>query len=106
LPATSLIVDLIRWVLPDLSRLDWREWSMYQLAPGAETVFWSVTMAVAYIVLLLVVPACCWPDGSFPDAAFAECDDVCLTGCSCRRSSMAGTAAFVRAAARRLRRNC
>jgi Cu-processing system permease protein len=41
-------------VLPDLSRLDWREWSMYQLAPGAEMVFWSVTMAVAYIVLLLL----------------------------------------------------
>ena len=48
------IVELIRWVLPDLSRLDWREWSMYQLAPGAEIVFWSVTLAVAYIVLLLV----------------------------------------------------
>ncbi|MEF8747383.1 MAG: hypothetical protein V5B31_05950 [Candidatus Accumulibacter propinquus] len=48
------IVELIRWVLPDLSRLDWREWSMYQLAPGAEIVFWSATMAVAYIVLLLV----------------------------------------------------
>jgi Cu-processing system permease protein len=48
------IVDLIRWVLPDLSRLDWREWSMYQLAPGAETAFWSATMAVAYIILLLV----------------------------------------------------
>jgi len=27
---------------------------MYQLAPGAEIVFWSVTLAVAYIVLLLV----------------------------------------------------
>ncbi len=48
------IVELIRWLLPDLSRLDWREWSMYQLAPGAEVVFWSVTMAVAYIALLLV----------------------------------------------------
>ena len=48
------IVELIRWVLPDLSRLDWREWSMYQLAPGAETAFWSATMAVAYIILLLV----------------------------------------------------
>jgi len=26
---------------------------MYQLAPGAETVLWSVTMAVGYIGLLL-----------------------------------------------------
>ena len=48
------LIRLIQWVLPDLSRLDWREWSMYQLAPGVEMVFWSVTMAVAYIVLLLV----------------------------------------------------
>ncbi|SBT10316.1 conserved membrane hypothetical protein [Candidatus Accumulibacter aalborgensis] len=48
------VIDFIKWVLPDLSRLDWREWAMYQLAPSGEMVFWSVTMAVAYIVLLLV----------------------------------------------------
>ncbi|MBN8438395.1 MAG: hypothetical protein J0L95_10180 [Candidatus Accumulibacter sp.] len=47
-------IDQIRWVLPDLSRLDWREWALYGLAPGGETVFWSVTMATGYIVLLLV----------------------------------------------------
>ena len=54
LASYSPIVDRIRWLVPDLSRLDWREWSMYQLAPGAEMVFWSVSMAVAYIVLLMV----------------------------------------------------
>jgi len=48
------LIDAIRWVLPDLSRLDWREWAMYQLAPGIEAAFWSVTMAIAYIVLLLL----------------------------------------------------
>lgn len=47
------VVRFVRWLLPDLSRLDWREWAMYQLAPGTETVFWSVTMAVGYIGLLL-----------------------------------------------------
>lgn len=47
-------IDLIRWLLPDLSRLDWREWALYRLAPGGETVFWSATMATAYIALLLV----------------------------------------------------
>ena len=47
------VLGFVRWLLPDLSRLDWREWAMYQLAPGAETVFWSVTMAVGYIGLLL-----------------------------------------------------
>jgi hypothetical protein len=44
------VIELIQWVVPDLSRLDWREWAMYQLAPGGEVVFWSVTMAFAYIV--------------------------------------------------------
>lgn len=47
-------IDVIKWLLPDLSRLDWREWAMYQLPPGADVVLWSVTMAVAYIALLLV----------------------------------------------------
>lgn len=47
-------IELVKWVLPDLSRLDWREWAMYQLSPGADVVFWAVTMAVAYIALLLV----------------------------------------------------
>lgn len=48
------LIDLIRRVLPDLSRLDWREWSMYQLAPGQDAIAWSTVMAVAYIVLLLL----------------------------------------------------
>ena len=47
------LIGFVRWLLPDLSRLDWREWAMYQLAPGTETVFWSVTMAVGYIGVLL-----------------------------------------------------
>ncbi len=54
LASYSPVVDRIRWLLPDLSRLDWREWAMYQLAPGAEMVFWSVVMAIGYIVLLVV----------------------------------------------------
>ncbi|MCP5228348.1 hypothetical protein [Accumulibacter sp.] len=50
----SPLVDLVKWLVPDLSRLDWREWAMYQLPPGSEVVFWAATMAVAYIVVLLV----------------------------------------------------
>jgi ABC-type transport system involved in multi-copper enzyme maturation permease subunit len=48
------LIGAIKWIVPDLSRLDWREWAMYQLAPTPDLVVWSVTMAVAYIVLLLV----------------------------------------------------
>jgi len=49
----SPLIELVKWLVPDLSRLDWREWAMYQVAPGVDVVFWAVTMAVAYIVLLL-----------------------------------------------------
>lgn len=48
------LIHLVKWLVPDLSRLDWREWPMYHLPPGGGEVFWAVTMAVAYIVLLLV----------------------------------------------------
>lgn len=48
------VIELIRWVVPDLSRLDWREWAMYGLPPGCETIFWSAIMAWSYIALLLV----------------------------------------------------
>lgn len=50
----SPVIDLIKWILPDLSRLDWRDWPMYRMAPGWEVVFWGLTMGIAYIVLLLV----------------------------------------------------
>lgn len=48
------LIELVKCLVPDLSRLDWREWPMYQLAPGFGEVFWAVTMAAAYIILLLV----------------------------------------------------
>ncbi|MCP5248788.1 MAG: ABC transporter permease [Candidatus Accumulibacter sp.] len=47
-------IEVVKWLVPDLSRLDWREWAMYQLAPAAAEVLWAVVMAVAYMVLLLV----------------------------------------------------
>lgn len=46
-------IELTRWVLPDLSRLDWRIWPMYDqpLPSGALTL--SCLMAMSYIVLML-----------------------------------------------------
>lgn len=49
------LIEGVRWILPDLSRLDWREWPMYQVAPSPEQIVWTVVMAAAYIVLLLAV---------------------------------------------------
>lgn len=46
-------LDAIRWLLPDLSRLDWRTWTMYGLPPDALTLELSVLMAVLYIGVML-----------------------------------------------------
>ena len=43
------VLDAIRWLLPDLSRLDWRVWSMYGISPDAPTIGLSAIMALAYI---------------------------------------------------------
>lgn len=49
------IIDAIQWVLPDLSRLDWRVWPMYGLAPDGQSVGLGLAMALSYAVLLLTL---------------------------------------------------
>lgn len=49
------IIDAIQWVLPDLSRLDWRAWPMYGLPPDASAVMLGLIMATSYLMLLLVL---------------------------------------------------
>lgn len=51
------IIDAIQWVLPDLSRLDWRAWPMYGLAPDATAITLGLIMATSYLALLLVLAA-------------------------------------------------
>ncbi|MBK8762927.1 MAG: ABC transporter permease [Sulfuritalea sp.] len=51
----SPLLETVRWVLPDLSRLDWRDWPMYGLPPSIELVGYSTLMAFAYIALMLSV---------------------------------------------------
>ncbi|MBK7018010.1 MAG: ABC transporter permease [Sulfuritalea sp.] len=46
-------LDIVRWLVPDLSRLDWRDGALYGAVPGADAVAWAVVMAVAYIALVL-----------------------------------------------------
>ncbi len=46
-------LDVIRWVLPDLSRLDWRTWPMYGLPPDALSVALAIAMAILYVSALL-----------------------------------------------------
>lgn len=47
------ILDLVRWILPDLSRLDWRGWPMYSQLPDLPAMGLAVLMAVGYSVLLI-----------------------------------------------------
>jgi ABC-type transport system involved in multi-copper enzyme maturation permease subunit len=49
------IIDAIQWVLPDLSRLDFRAWPMYDLAPASQTVGLGLMMAASYAALLITL---------------------------------------------------
>lgn len=46
-------LEVIRWVLPDLSRLDWRVWPMYGLMPDMQAIFLTFLMAIAYILAMV-----------------------------------------------------
>lgn len=46
-------LEAIRWLLPDLSRLDWRAWPMYGITPEASAVVLALAMAVAYAVAMI-----------------------------------------------------
>lgn len=48
-------LEVIHWLLPDLSRLDWRAWSMYGLFPGSGSMVWGVISAVSYIFIMLAI---------------------------------------------------
>jgi Cu-processing system permease protein len=47
------LIDAIQWVLPDLSRLDWRVWAMYGVPLEPVAILWSCAMAFSYIFLML-----------------------------------------------------
>ena len=49
------IVNAIQWVLPDLSRLDWRIWPMYGMAPVGEATVAASVLAVSYVFVLLAL---------------------------------------------------
>lgn len=49
------LVEALRWILPDLSRLDWRDWPMYQTLPADGAIIWSLGMAISYMTLLMLV---------------------------------------------------
>lgn len=53
----GLLIDLIRWVLPDLSALDWRVWPMYGSIPQDMMLPATLAFAMGYVVLMLGLSA-------------------------------------------------
>jgi len=49
------LLETIQYVLPDLSRLDWRTWPMYGVPLSDSAVFYGVLMAFGYVLLLLAM---------------------------------------------------
>ena len=48
-------IEAIRWLIPDLSRLDWREWPMYGAMPAINEIAWASAMALAYAAILTLL---------------------------------------------------
>lgn len=51
----SPALDFLHWVLPDLSRLDWRTWPMYGVIPSTSEAGWAIVMSIAYSGFLLAL---------------------------------------------------
>jgi Cu-processing system permease protein len=49
------IIDIAKWLIPDLSRLDWRVWPMYDFPLQAGLIPLSLLMSGCYIVLMLTI---------------------------------------------------
>lgn len=55
LEALRPIVDSIHRILPDLSRLDWREWPMYGIPQSGEAFGGAVLLSITYVALMLAI---------------------------------------------------
>lgn len=51
----SPLIETVQWVLPDMSRLDWRVWPMYELFPGFPAIGLGLLMAAGYSIVMLAL---------------------------------------------------
>jgi Cu-processing system permease protein len=49
------VLEVAAWVVPDLSRLDWRMWPMYGVVPDTALLVLSVLMALGYMLAILAL---------------------------------------------------
>lgn len=47
------LLKALQWILPDLSRLDWRAWPMYGAATAPTEILWGSAMGVAYAAIMV-----------------------------------------------------
>jgi Cu-processing system permease protein len=47
------VLDKLRWLLPDLSRLDWRQITLYDMWPSVSDVFQGLGVAIGYALIML-----------------------------------------------------
>lgn len=51
------VLDILRWLVPDLSRLDWRSIVLYGQWPPVDEILSGIALAVGYVVLFAVLAA-------------------------------------------------
>jgi len=49
------MINVVRWLVPDLSRLDWRIWPMYDLPMPSGSIMLAFSMAAGYVTLMLCI---------------------------------------------------
>lgn len=49
------LLNTLQWLIPDLSRFDWRMWPLYGVQLEIGAVFWIVLMGAGYILVLLAL---------------------------------------------------
>ena len=49
------LIEIAQWFLPDMSRLDWRVWPMYELFPGWPAIGLGLLMAIGYCIVMLAL---------------------------------------------------
>ena len=46
-------LEAVRWILPDLSQLDWRQITLYGNWPSTQQIFFGVVLALGYVLIML-----------------------------------------------------
>lgn len=49
------LMEFIQWILPDLSRLDWRVWPMYGLPPAEGAILYGGMLGAGYLIVLVAM---------------------------------------------------